>query len=253
VNASINRRISLPILSALLLFLALFPTRLAASVLTLAWDSNTEWDLDGYKIYYGTRSRDYDSVIDVGDTTYHTIRGLEPETRYYLALTAYDISYNESDFSGEVSGVSKEEQPTPNPYPYDGEIDSEDGYSEWGCFIATASFGSYLNPHVKVLRDFRDAFLIPNSLGRKCVRFYYQHSPRIAKKMGKYGSLRFLSRQALLPLIGMSSLSLKTTASPKIVLLPFPLLLLIFTITFRSYLHQTRSNINNRGQPTDDR
>jgi len=230
------------ILSAFLLLFALFPVHLPASALTLAWDSNTEDDLAGYKVYYGTRSRDYDSVIDVGDTTYHTIRGLEPETRYYLALTAYDISYNESDFSEEVSGVSKEEQPTPTPYPYDEEIDSEDGYSEWGCFIATASFGSYLNPHVKVLRDFRDAFLIPNSLGRKCVRFYYQHSPRIAKKMGKYGSLRFLSRQALLPLIGMSSLSLKTTASPKIVLLPFPLLLLIFTITLRSHLRHTRTN-----------
>ena len=239
MNASINRRISLAILSASLLFLALFPTRLTASVLTLAWDPNTEWDLAGYKIYYGTQSLDYDFVIDVGDTTYHTIRGLEPETRYYLALTAYDISYNESDFSWEVSGVSKEEQPTPTPYYEYEEIDSEEGYSEWGCFIATASFGSYLNPHGKVLRDFRDALLIPNSLGRKCVRFYYQYSPRIAKQMGKYGSLRFLSRQALLPLIGMSSLSLKTTASQKVVLLPFSLLLFL-TIALRSYLRNTR-------------
>jgi len=234
VNASINRRISIYILSASLLSVGLFPTLLTASVLTLAWDPNTEWDLAGYKIYYGTRSGDYDSVIDVGYTTYHTIRGLEPETRYYLALTAYDISYNESDFSWEVSGVSK-----PDPNPYYEEIDSEEGYSEWGCFIATASFGSYLNPHVKVLRDFRDELLIPNSLGRKCVCFYYQHSPRIAKQMGKYSSLRFLSRQALLPLIGMSSLSLKATTSITLFFLPLTLLL-IFTIALRSYLRQTR-------------
>jgi hypothetical protein len=241
MNASINRRISIYILSALLLSVGLFPTRLAASVLTLAWDPNPEWDLAGYKIYYGTRSGDYDFVIDVGGITYHTIRGLEPETRYYLSLTAYDISGNESDLSGEVSGISK-----PDPDPYYEETDSEEGYSEWGCFIATASFGSYLNPHVKVLRDFRDEFLLPNSLGRKCVRFYYQHSPRIAKQMGKYGSLRFLSRQALLPLIGMSSLSLKTMASQKLVLLPFCLLLILilFTITLRSYLRQTRTTYN---------
>ena len=43
----------------------LFPAHLAASTLTLAWDPNTEEDLAGYKIYYGTRPGDYDFVIDV--------------------------------------------------------------------------------------------------------------------------------------------------------------------------------------------
>ena len=65
-------------------------------------------------------------------------------------------------------------------------------------------------------------------------------TPRMANHMQKYGFLGFLTRQALLPLISMTSLSLKTTASQKLFLLPF-CLLLIFTIALRSYLAHTRS------------
>ena len=119
------------------------------------------------------------------------------------------------------------------------EADSEEWYSEWGCFIATAAYGSYLHPQVKILRDFRDEFLISNSLGRKCVHLYYQYSPRIANHMEKYRFLQCLTRQALLPLIGMSALSLKTTSPQKLLVLPF-CLLLISTIALRSYLRQPR-------------
>ena len=94
------------VLSASFLLLALFPPRLAASALSLTWDPNTEGDLAGYKVYYGVQSRDYDFVIDVGDVTQYTVMGLEPETQYYFALTAYDTSWNESDLSAEVSAVT---------------------------------------------------------------------------------------------------------------------------------------------------
>jgi hypothetical protein len=203
--------------------------------LTLAWDSSPEPDLAGYKVYYGTRSGDYDVAIDVGDVIQYTIGSLEPETQYYLALTAYDTSWNESDFSWEVSGVSNQDPPPM-------ETDSKDGFSEWGCFIATAAYGSYLNPHVKTLRHFRDQFLISNSLGRKFVHLYYQYGPRIANHIEKYDFLQFLTRQALLPLIGMSSLfnkSNKITPFPTL-LIPLLCFILVFTITLPFYLRQNR-------------
>jgi len=223
------------ILPAFLFLLAFFPPRLAAGILTLAWDPNTEDDLAGYKVYYGTRSGEYDFVINVGNVTRCTVRRLEPETLYYLALTAYDISQNESDFSEEVSAVAREGSPS-SPSTSSTFVDSDSG---GGCFIATAAYGSYLNPHVKILRDFRDAFLIPNPAGKKFVHLYYRFGPCIANHMEKYDSIRFLSRVALLPLIGMSSLSLKTSSSPPLLFPPL-CLFLILAVTLRSYLRQTR-------------
>ena len=220
-----------PLLLLSLLLLALFPARLAASSLTLAWDPNTEPDLAGYKVYYRTQSGDYDDAIDVGDVIQYTVSGLEPETRYYLALTAYDTSWNESDFSWEVSAITGDDPAPPV------QTGSEDGHTKWGCFIATAAYGSYLNPHVKILRGFRDEFLISSSLGRKCVHLYYQYAPRIAKHIEKFSFLQFLTRQALLPLIGMSSLFNKFNKITSLPTLLFLLLclLLTFTAALRSY------------------
>jgi hypothetical protein len=214
------------------------PLNVLADYLALSWDPNHEPDLAGYRVYYGKSSGNYDQATNVGNVSSCSLSGLEPNRRYYLSLTAYDTSGNESDFSNEVSGVSKPGTSTPNPS--DGQTDSEDWYAEWGCFIATAAYGSYLNPHVKILRDFRDELLTPNFLGRKSIQIYYQSSPRIANYIGKYGPLQFLTRQALLPLVGMSSLFNKfnkTRSSPTLLFLPL-LLLLIFPAALRRYRRQ---------------
>jgi hypothetical protein len=75
---------------------------LAANV-TLAWDPNTESDLGGYKIHYGTTSGNYSVHIDVHNVTTYTVTGLTDGQTYYLAATAYDTSGNESGYSNSVS------------------------------------------------------------------------------------------------------------------------------------------------------
>ncbi len=51
------------------------------------------------------------------------------------------------------------------------------------CFVATAAFGSYLNPYVKIFRNFRDNVLLKFSLGESFVENYYKYSPYWAKKL----------------------------------------------------------------------
>jgi uncharacterized repeat protein (TIGR01451 family) len=69
------------------------------------------------------------------------------------------------------------------------------------CFIATAAYGSALEPHVVALRQFRDRHLQRWVLGRAFIRFYYQHSPPLAALIAAHPTLRFATRTVLTPLV----------------------------------------------------
>jgi hypothetical protein len=73
-----------------------------------------------------------------------------------------------------------------------------------GCFIATAAFGSPMEIHVAILKDFRDAYLLPCALGHTFVRTYYKYSPPLAHFIAKHEMLKAAVRISLLPLVAMS-------------------------------------------------
>ena len=70
--------------------------------LALSWKANSEPDLAGYKVHYGTSSRTYETSIDVGKKTTYTVTGLTAGT-YYFTVTAFDTAGNETEFSNEVT------------------------------------------------------------------------------------------------------------------------------------------------------
>lgn len=90
------------------------PSQEASNTATLSWEApatNADGtpldDLSGYKVYYGKTSGVYGEIMDVSLTDTpnfpeYTLTALESGTRYYFAVTAYDTSGNESNFSEEV-------------------------------------------------------------------------------------------------------------------------------------------------------
>lgn len=70
-----------------------------------------------------------------------------------------------------------------------------------GCFIATAAYGSALDPHVDALRRFRDRYLNTTAWGRSAVAFYYRHSPPLADYIAQHPWARSLARGMLTPIV----------------------------------------------------
>ena len=74
-----------------------------------------------------------------------------------------------------------------------------------GCFIATACYGSYDHPYVKILRSYRDKYLLTTTWGTVFVHFYYKHSPPIARYIAKREALKTVVRWMLKPVVAIAA------------------------------------------------
>ncbi|MFC1867818.1 CFI-box-CTERM domain-containing protein [Thermodesulfobacteriota bacterium] len=107
-----------------------------------------------------------------------------------------------------------------------------------GCFIATAAYGSLMEPHVILLRQFRDRILLANPLGRAFVRSYYTYSPGLAEVIARHDSIRMMVRLGLLPLIGISWVVLRMGTDASFLFAILCIITLILTIGMRRCIWQ---------------
>ena len=104
-----------------------------AKDVTLEWDPNTEPDLGGYIVYYGTESGIYDYSLDVGNFTSAVISGLDEDTEYFFSISAYNQDGLSSALSNEVTTALA---PSPSYQATSG--GGGGGGGGGGCFISSA-------------------------------------------------------------------------------------------------------------------
>jgi len=121
-----------------------------------------------------------------------------------------DLFNSGPSFTGSSSPASEAYRSGPSytgsSSPIGGGYSSGQRYSSGGggCFIATAVYGSPMEESVIVLKRLRDDYLLKFTSGRKFIKFYYKHSPSIAKDLAEKPTLKKLVRFFLNPIVYVS-------------------------------------------------
>jgi uncharacterized repeat protein (TIGR01451 family) len=176
---------------------------------------------DGFKHFKvdGSGFFDYTNISSTGDT-----------------LTITLVDGGSGDLDGAADGSVDDPSGVAAPVSTSG---GDGGGGGGGCFIATAAYGSYEAPYVKLLREFRDDRLLTNKPGKRFVELYYKYSPPAASWLEKNDAVKPIVRILLLPLIAFAWILLKASLAVQLAIISF--LILSLTIVSNWLLGRRRS------------
>lgn len=137
-----------------------------------------------------------------------TVLGLENGIRYEFFVVSIDAARNASEPVSVGTAVPAPEEDLWERYKRQG------GDAEGGeyCFIATAAFGDYDHPQVRLLRRFRDEILRPTATGRLVIGLYYTHSPAWAATVRRSWVRQRVAQIVLFPVTSLARAALDPTA-----------------------------------------
>lgn len=138
-----------------------------------------------------------------GNGTYDVSTASNPASYTYNSAGTYSVTVRVTDDSGVTATSSTTVTIAKSVSGTSASGGSSASGGGGGCFIATAAYGSYLDPHVMPLRRFRDSYLMTNAPGRAFVSLYYRTSPPIADYIARHEALRTAVRLVLTPIIFM--------------------------------------------------
>jgi hypothetical protein len=159
------------------------------------------------------------SINADGSLSNNIIDGLnnDPATPYHFRVAAVDAANNVFAFVSDVNITNLGLCTVPadtnsvDDCRYHATPDQVLGLltKDLNCFIATASYGSSLEPKLNTFRQFRNLFLLPHPFGKKLVMSYYHWGPYAARWIADREWARTVSRAALWPVWAFSYLSLR--------------------------------------------
>jgi len=82
----------------------------------LEWDAPEDSERSGFNIYYGKVSGQYSRRRNIGEYDNYRLDGLTDDETYYLAVTAYDLYNQESEYSNEVGIIVNEPLSSTHPF-----------------------------------------------------------------------------------------------------------------------------------------
>ncbi len=148
------------------------------------------------------------SITAQGDVASSSIDGLNNEARYCFKMGSQDTTGNIDHVSSTdctVEGIySDPASDCRNVCTSPSEVVGL--LTDTSCFIATAAYGSSLDPHVNLLRNFKNEYLVPHWMGRKLIKAYYSISPQIAQWVAQNEIIKSSVRLILWPIIGLVQL-----------------------------------------------
>jgi predicted outer membrane repeat protein len=155
---------------------------------------------------------DTSCVGDVGDPLLSTLRDNGGPTLTMALLPGSAAIGKVAGANGCGVGVSVDQRGASRPGTESGRCSvgafehthTDSTGSDSRCFIATAAFGSWQEKHVRLLRHFRDRYLLATAPGRAFVDWYYRVSPGYAARIARNDTLRAWTRAALLPVYGLA-------------------------------------------------
>lgn len=138
-----------------------------------------------------------DAEAASASATSATITGLTNGVQYKFAVVSLDDSANPSPFSEVVCATPEKTIGFGDAY----EDAGGKGAGEY-CFVATAAFGSYDHPAVRILRTFRDEFLAKLPGGEGAIAAYYAAGPALGAAVEGHEGLRAAVADGLLVVAG---------------------------------------------------
>ncbi len=173
---------------------------------------------------YGNSYKDID--IDSNKNFDEQMLDFENDKRYCFKVVNRDVAGN-LGYELSVNGTDNNKCVSAAPSEVMGLLSKQAN-----CFIASAAYGSALDPRVEVFRKFRDHFLIPTKWGRSFVKWYYANSPTWAHKIENNETAKSAVRLVLWPLWLMSLLLLNV--SPFILMLSLLVGLVVIVAKMKS-------------------